>query len=191
MIVIGTSNPAKVRQCWLALAEVVEDGWDAEENAARKALAYSRATGLPVLSLDYALVFEGLPAEHQPGMNVRRMRGLGERPTDEQLVDYYSALLASHGGRIRGRWEAGAAVAAPDGRVERTTILVHRMFVSQPSAVRVDGHQLASLQLADETTYVSELNERDEEQHWQRVLGAPLRELVSAALRPRRRVAAS
>jgi hypothetical protein len=43
--------------CALSLSEVladppqvVEDGWDAKENAARKALAYSRATGLPVLA---------------------------------------------------------------------------------------------------------------------------------------------
>src|ERR1043165_366441 len=93
-IVIGTSNPAKARQCQLALRsaglllrslcdvvadppEIVEDGWDAEERATRKACAYSRMIGLPFLSLDYALVFDGLPAEEQPGLNVRRRPGLG------------------------------------------------------------------------------------------------------------------
>jgi inosine/xanthosine triphosphate pyrophosphatase family protein len=153
-IVIGTAHPAKVRQCQLALRssdllvrslgevlahppEVVEDGCDAEENAARKARAYCRAAGLPVLSLDYALAFEGLPAECQPGINVRRIPGVERRASDDELLAYYSTLFASHGGRVCGRWEAGAAAATPTGRVERTTIRVYRTFASEPSVRRV------------------------------------------------------
>lgn len=64
-IVIGTANPAKARQCELALRatdvqvrpldellpdppETAEDGWSAEVNAARKACAHCQAVGLPV-----------------------------------------------------------------------------------------------------------------------------------------------
>jgi inosine/xanthosine triphosphate pyrophosphatase family protein len=198
-IVIGTTNPAKLRQCELALRgsgsrvrsllavlpdapEVAEDGWDAEENAARKASVYSRAAALPVLSLDYALTFDGLPAARQPGMNVRRIPGIRGRASDDELLDYYSTLFASYGGRIRGTWQAGAAVATPAGRLERTTITVARTFVAQPSATRVQGYPLASLQLAHGDTYISELSEEEEEQLWQRVLGKPLRDLVAEAL---------
>jgi inosine/xanthosine triphosphate pyrophosphatase family protein len=198
-IVIGTTNPAKVRQCQLALRasglrvrsltevlpdapEVAEDGVDAEENAARKARAYSEAIGCPVLSLDYALTFDGLPAESQPGMNVRRIPGVDGRASDDQVLDYYSTLLASYGGRLRGSWQAGAAVATPAGRLERTTIRIHRTFVAQPSARRVEGYPLASLQLAHGATYISELSDEDEEQLWQRVLGSPLHDLVADAL---------
>lgn len=198
-IVIGTTNPAKVRQCELALRttglqvrslseelahppEVVEDGRDAEENAARKARVYSNLTGLAVLSLDYALAFDGLPADRQPGINVRRIPGVEERASDQELLDYYSTLFARHGGRLRGRWEAGAAVATPGGRLERTTIPVYRTFVAEPSAKRVEGYPLASLQLADGESYISDLSENEEEQLWQRVIGKPLHDLVTAAL---------
>jgi hypothetical protein len=198
-IVIGTTNPAKARQCRAALRDsglrlrslsellanppqVVEDGRDSEENAARKARAYSEIVGLPVLSLDYALTFDGLPPERQPGMNVRRIPGVEEPASDEQLVNYYSALFARHGGRIRGRWEAGAAVAAPEGRIERETIPVRRTFVSRPSVQRIDGYPLASLQLADGETYISELSDQEQEHLWQRILGKPLHDLVAAAL---------
>ncbi len=76
----------------------------------------------------------------------------------------------------------GAAVAAPAGRVERMTIPVYRTFVSEPSARRIDGYPLASLQVAEGGTYISELGEQDEERLLQRVLGKPLRDLVATAL---------
>ena len=83
-IAIGTSNPAKLRQCKVALGrtglrlrpldellehppDIPEDGRDAEENAVRKAQSYCELVGIPVLSLDYALVFDDVPADVQPG----------------------------------------------------------------------------------------------------------------------------
>jgi hypothetical protein len=104
------------------------------------------------------------------------------RASDDQLLDYYGRLFASYGGRIRGHWQAGAAVATPAGRVERTTIPVDRTFVSQPNARRREGYPLASLQLAHGDTYISQLSDREEEQLWQRVLGKPLHDLVAGAL---------
>jgi hypothetical protein len=46
----------------------------------------------------------------------------------------------------------------------------------------IPGYPLASLQLANGATYISELGDRDEEELWQRVLGKPLHDLVAAAL---------
>lgn len=198
-IVIGTTNPAKLRQCRFALRpsslrvrpltelldrppQVPEDSLDAEENALRKARAYCGIVEMPVLSLDYALLFDDVPASLQPGVNVRRIPGVEGRPTDHAVLDYYSALVAGHGGRLRGRWAAGAAVATPAGRVERATIAVHRTFVAQPSRARVEGYPLASLQLAEEGRYISELSRREVEQLWERILGKPLRDLVVRAL---------
>jgi hypothetical protein len=158
-IVIGTTNPAKERQCRLALRatdlrllpladvvteapEVVEDGWSAEENAARKAGAYTRATGLPVLSLDYALAFAGIPPDRQPGLHVRRIPGVDAHASDDELLEYYSSLFARYGGRVEGRWEAGAAVATPAGRLERTAIPVHRTFVAEQARSASRGIRL-------------------------------------------------
>jgi hypothetical protein len=121
-----------------------------------------------VLSLDYALPFEGVPAERQPGVNVRRIPGVEGRASDEQLLDYHGTLFATYGGHVRARWDAGAAVATPAGPLERTTIPAERTFGCKPSARRIEGYPLASLQLAHDHIYISEPSDRDEEHLWQR-----------------------
>jgi hypothetical protein len=73
-------------------------------------------------------------------------------------------------------------VATPAGRVARTTIEVRRTFVSEPSDERISGYPLASLQLADEGGYISELSRSEEERLWQRILERPLRDLVARAV---------
>ena len=113
---------------------------------------------------------------------MRRIPGAEAQLTDDPLIDYYSALIAGRGGRLRGRWAAGAAVATPAGRVERTTIKVDRTFVSEPSDERIAGYPLASLQLADGARYISELSRSEEERLWQRILGRPFRDLVARAV---------
>jgi hypothetical protein len=174
-VVLGTRNPAKARQCELALVgtgirttrltelvdeipDVAEAGRNPEENAAAKALTYVRLVGQTVLSVDYALVFEGVADEEQPGPNVRRIPGAARRPTDEELLRYYADLFRRHGGSVKGRWLTGAAAATPDGRAAQARDEVLRTFVSEPCPVLVPGLPLASLQLVGER-YVAELDE--------------------------------
>jgi hypothetical protein len=118
-LVIGTTNPAKVRQCELALRDegfalvpiidvlpeppdVLEDAWSAEKNAARKAREYARVTNRAALSLDFALFFDDVAREEQPGVNVRRIPGAEGRASDEELISHYARLFASRGGRVQG-----------------------------------------------------------------------------------------
>jgi hypothetical protein len=197
-LVIGTTNPAKARQCELALRgtgirtlpllEVLPDpppvregARDAPADAARKAQRYSELLARAVISLDFALVLDGVAEERQPG-DVRRIPGVEGRAGDEKLVDHYSRLVASCGGRVSGRWEAGAAVAAPGGALAAASIFLRRTFVAEPSPIRIPGYPLASLQLADDGRYLSELDAEEEERHWQRTLRVPLRELAETAL---------
>jgi hypothetical protein len=199
-IVIGTTNPAKARQCRLAVErlglratgieellapvpEIPEQGGSVEANARAKAIALAALVDRAVLALDYALFFDGVPDPEQPGLNVRRVRGLDRRPTDDELLGHYSDLIRRHGGRVSGRWEIGAALATPDGAVRATTTAVSRTFVDAASPIVWPGYPLASLQLADVPgrTYVSELTDEEEEAFFARVLDEPLSRLLRGA----------
>ena len=197
-LVIGTTNPAKARNCRAALEGapyvlrdpgellsampvVAEDAESAEENARRKAVAFAAAARLPAVSLDFALYFDGVDDREQPGLNVRRIRGHGSRVGDDELLDHYASLFARHGGEVRGRWEIGMAAATPAGRTAQATVEIRREFVSRPSPVRMAGYPLASLQLIGDR-YVSELEAGEEERLSQAVLRMPLRAVVEQIL---------
>jgi XTP/dITP diphosphohydrolase len=137
-LVFGTGNRAKVAQVQGALEplgirvlsikelgielDVPEDGATAQENARAKAQAYALASGGTVFSMDNALYLNGLPDDEQPGLHVRRIPGGPERPSDQQMLDYYAELVGRHGGRMEGYWEFAIAIATPDGRLAETTI---------------------------------------------------------------------
>jgi inosine/xanthosine triphosphate pyrophosphatase family protein len=104
-ILIGTKNSAKfnryktilsqmpdlevlsLRDIYITLPIIIEDGMTAEENASKKARAYAKSTRLPTLSVDEALYMGGLSPEQQPGTNVRRY--MGKELTDDELLNLY------------------------------------------------------------------------------------------------------
>jgi len=197
-IVIGTTNAAKARQCELALADsgvattrltdllevvpaIAEDAQDPEANAAGKALAYAILVDRPVVSLDYALTFDGVADDEQPGVNVRRIPGVDGRPGDEDMLDYYAALFRRYGGLVRGRWLSGVAAATLGGKLAKESAEVSRVFVGDACATRVPGHPLASLQLVGDR-FVAELGEADEAALMVESLRAPLFAVINAVL---------
>jgi MOSC domain-containing protein YiiM len=174
-LVLGTTNPEKARQCELALAgldldihnlseaaahvpAIEEQSSDARQNARDKAAAYAVHTNLPVVSIDFALFFEGVPDELQPGAMVHRIRGSDLELDDDRLIRHYSALIARYGGELTGQWHVAFALAA-GGSITDAEVVVRRTFVSRPSPRRKPGYPLASLQLASDSVYVSELGE--------------------------------
>lgn len=125
-ILIGTSNPSKVRRFrellgdldaeFLTLADLQitdepeELGSTPEENAVLKAEFYGQFADI-VICNDAGLYFEELPLDdpRQPGLNVRTPGGR-ERLTDEQMVEYYSSLVHSLGGKVSASYIDGYAV---------------------------------------------------------------------------------
>lgn len=195
-IIIGTKNIAKINQIKVALAtsgiaveeppsnvefpEVKEDGTTAQENARKKAWAYSQKLGRPVLSMDNALYLDGLNLEQQPGINVRRIGQGNDRPTDKELTEHYQKLIAKLGKRVNGRWEFAVCVAYPDGSVNETTIISPRIFVSQKSEKTVPGYPLESLQIDPENgQYISEMTQTEQDLFWQKTIGKTLGEFVN------------
>lgn len=194
-LVMGTKNKAKVAQMRDTLAsagirvegatdlpEVIEDGTTAQENARKKALAYSKALGQTVLSMDNALFFDGLAPEKQPGIHVRRIGGL-LAATDEELLEHAVALVESLGGATTGYWEYGVCIADPSGKIWETTIRTKRVFTSKPCATRIKGYPLESIQIDPESgNYIPEMTDEERAVFWQKTLGAPLCSFASFVL---------
>lgn len=194
-IIIGTKNIAKINQIKGALAtsgitveglpsniefpEVKEDGTTAQENARKKAAAYSQILGKPVLSMDNALYLDGLKPDQQPGINVRRINQKDDRPTDEEVLDYYQKLITKLGEQINGHWEFAVCVAYPDGTINETTIISRRIFVSKKSEKVITGYPLESLQIDPESGgYISEMTQDEQYVFWQKAIGEPLNKFV-------------
>jgi len=196
-LIIGTTNEAKIKQIMGALAplripiqgiadknklpEIRENGTTAQENARKKAIAYAKAFGQTVLSMDNALYFEGLSTEQQPGIAVRRIPGSSGRPSDEQLLNYYSDLIKKLGARVHGHWEFAICVADPKGHARETSIISPRIFTSLPSPKFIPGYPLESLQIDPESNrYISEMSQQEQDLFWQRTTGKELCEFVKS-----------
>ncbi len=189
-LVMGTTNPAKIAQVRDALMpaniqvegiadkkllpEVVEDGTTVQENARKKAIAYAKALGQTVISMDNALFLNGLAPEDQPGIHVRRIGG-SLAATDAELLDHGAALVESLGGKVTGYWEYGICVADPSGKFSEITLQTPRVFTSKRSDKSVLGYPLESIQIDPETgKYISEMTPEEMATFWQRTLGDSL-----------------
>jgi inosine/xanthosine triphosphate pyrophosphatase family protein len=197
-ILMATTNQAKIDQIGGALdaigvtvigvanknllPEVAEDGETALENARIKAQIYAKALGRVVLSMDNTLFFDRLIGDpRQPGMNVRRIPGFMGKPTDEQMIEYYSQLVEELGGSAQARWEYGICIASPDEIVGEVVLGYKTTFVSQPSKNMIAGYPLESLQRDEESgKYRSEMTKEELAQLWQRKIGKPLSDFVNA-----------
>jgi len=195
-LIIGTTNEAKVDQirgalmsvgietCGLpkdiVLPSIVEDGENAKDNARKKASTFARALNQRVLSMDNSLYLDGLPKEKQPGVHVRRIPGYTGRPSDEALLNYYSALLEGLGGKVNGYWEFAICVAKPNGEFEETVIKEPRIFVSERCKAVSSGYPLESLQIDPDTgKYTAEMTETERDEFWQKAIGKELCDFVS------------
>jgi len=100
-ILIATRNPGKMAELslmldlyvdWLSLAdfpdvpEVVEDGRTFEENARKKALSYSKATGCWTIADDSGLVIDAL--DGAPGVKSERFSGEPQPHEERTLIDH-------------------------------------------------------------------------------------------------------
>ncbi len=196
-LIVGTTNPAKIAQLSDVLApisvhvkgidkkllpEVIEDGITAEENARKKAIAYSKAIGQTVFSMDNALYLDGLAPENQPGIHVRRIGGTIAL-NDMELLEHGITLIKSLGGKATGYWEYGICIAQPDGKIFEMTIKTPRIFTSKKSEKIVSGYPLESIQIDPVTgKYISEMTPEEQAIFWQKNIGEKLCEFVEGVI---------
>jgi XTP/dITP diphosphohydrolase len=129
-LLIASGNPGKLREIQAILAgfpvqlalpkdlgialNVVEDGATYAENAARKALAYCQAAGLPVLADDSGLEVDRLGGE--PGLRSARYAPWPEAD-DADRRRYLLENLAGQPKPWLARFHCTVALAAPGGEV--------------------------------------------------------------------------
>lgn len=166
-ILIGTTNPSKVRyfEAMLADADVAfvtpgelgiedepqETGGTPEENAKLKAAFYGQYADA-VICADSGLYFDCLPLDdpRQPGLHVRTPHGV--RLDDEQMIAAYAALAHSLGGRVMAYYLDGCAVQR-GGQVygfqaTREEARARAFYLTDsPCAARREGWPLDSLSL--------------------------------------------
>lgn len=124
-VLLGTTNPSKVRRFEELLsgyeiefytlrdlaidAEPEEFGKTPEENAIIKAKYYGQYFDRVVCN-DSGLYFDSLPIddERQPALNIRAPRG--KRLDDEEMIEYYSNLVHTLGGKVLAYYLDGIAI---------------------------------------------------------------------------------
>lgn len=174
-VLIGTTNPAKVRRFeeflpnsgieYLTLkdlsitAEPEEGGNSPEENARIKAAFYGQFCDR-VICNDSGLYFDGIPLDdpRQPGLSIRTPQG--RRLDDEEMIEYYSALISELGGKVLAYYLDGIAVYR-DGKIESFLDEQGKAaafyMVETPSPNRHPGWPLDSLSLNRNTmTYFTD-----------------------------------
>lgn len=174
----ATTNKAKIRYYGTKLKEhnldivfpddlnincnVEETGNNPIENAAIKATAYYKASGLPTIALDDGLFLEYVPEHLQPGTHVRRVGG--RKLSDSEMIEYYISLVNQYGknGRLTGYFLKGVAVAYQDD-VYTFDCKASRCFMNRQSKVLDEGYPLASIQLIPSLNkFKSELTAEEE-----------------------------
>ena len=166
-VLIGTTNPSKLRRfeelldgfdlefCSLKdigiTDEPEETGKTPEENAAIKARFYGKYCDRVVCN-DSGLYFDQLDVNdsRQPGLNIRAP--LGERLDDEEMINYYSSLVSSLGGRVLAYYLDGIAIYncgdvytyMEDSEATRASAFY---MVDKPTSARNPGWPLDSISI--------------------------------------------
>ena len=171
-VLLGTTNPSKVIRFenlligqkieFLTLndlkitSEPNEIGKNPEENAIIKAKFYSQYFDV-VICNDSGLYFEELDIldKRQPGLNIRTPNR-ENRLNDEEMIEYYSNLISSLGGKVSAYYLDGIAVFNK-GKMysfmdnEEVTKTDSFYMISTPSNKRHQGWPLDSLSIVKST----------------------------------------
>lgn len=125
-VLLGTTNPSKVKRfenllngCnieFLTLKDLDiteepdEIGNTPEENAVLKAKFYGQSFDV-VICNDSGLYFDelGIDDERQPGLHIRTPMNRN-RLSDEEMIDYYTNLISTLGGKVSAYYLDGIAV---------------------------------------------------------------------------------
>ena len=138
------------------IEEPEEKGTSPEENAIIKAKFYGQYFDI-VICNDVGLYFKELDLEdlRQPGLNIRTPMNMN-RLSDEEMIDYYSKLIAKLGGKVTAYYLDGIAVynhgvisSFMDNEAAQKTGVFD--MIDKASSKRFEGWPLDSLSINKET----------------------------------------
>ena len=195
-IIIASTNPAKIFQIKSALKlvgieangperdlpEVRENGKTLIENATKKALSAAKFLNKVVLAMDNGLYLDNLEERKQPGLKIRRIPGIEDRrPSDKELLEYYSKLIKRLGDQIGGCYRYGVCVARPDSKTWTTTIESRRTFTAKAYNKIVNGYPIESLSIDPKNgKYIAQMTEEEKRVFWQETIGEELGKFVTS-----------
>lgn len=163
-ILLGTTNPSKVKRFsdllkgydveFVTLKDLAitdepkENGTTPEENAIAKAKFYGQYFEV-VICNDSGLYFEELALDdvRQPGLNVRTPMQM-DRLSDEEMIDYYSKLIDTLGGKVSAYYH-GTIYSFMDADEAKKTGSFY--MIGKASSKRFEGWPLDSLSMNKET----------------------------------------
>ena len=171
-VLLVTTNPSKVKRFadllkgydieFITLKDIKiieepeEKGTSPEENAIIKAKFYGQYFDI-VICNDVGLYFKELDLEdlRQPGLNIRTPMNMN-RLSDEEMIDYYSKLIAKLGGKVTAYYLDGIAVynhgvisSFMDNEAAQKTGVFD--MIDKASSKRFEGWPLDSLSINKET----------------------------------------
>jgi len=122
----------------------IVEGDSSEDNSKRKALSGSFTIRVPVLATDEEMMLSGVDEKRQPRAEIKRI--IGESPTDDEMIEYYSRLIAS----VRGSQCLATITTyysiALQGQLLGTTSLSRDCLMQLPaSSTRLKGRPLSAL----------------------------------------------
>ena len=178
-VLFATTNPAKVKKYREELKKreielltindleinlnVEETGKNALENAYIKAKAYYDETHITTIGMDNNLFIEELSEEEQPGTHVRRING--KTLTDDEMIEYYTNLVRTHGGKLTAKWVYGMVIYNGKEKKEYTWYKDHFYFIDKPCQKRNPGYPLDSISIIPELNkYFLDLTEEEKKQ---------------------------
>ena len=149
----------------IKLPFIDENGRDPLENAVIKAKNYYSAIKRPLFSCDSGLYIDELPDSLQPGVHVRRVNG--RELDDDEVVEYYSGLAKSLGGKMTARYRNGICLIFSEDKIFTHTgsDISYESFIltDKPHSRRVKGFPLDCLSVrADSGRYYYDMPKSDE-----------------------------
>ena len=203
-VLLGTTNPSKVKRFsdmlsgydveFLTLRDLEildepeEKGNTPEENAANKARFYGQFFD-KVICNDSGLYFDEIPLddERQPGLKIRSPGGV--RLGDDEMIEYYSNLIRSLGGRVSAFYLDGIAVynfGKVYSYMENSAYVRVSMFdmVDLPSEKRHPGWPLDSISISRKSgKYFVDKGESDLDNEEENVMVGEYRERLVSFLK--------
>lgn len=140
--------------------EIDENGNTAIENALLKATAYYEVLNMPTIAGDSGLYIEGISAEKQPGLYVRRVAG--KVLTDDEMMDYYANLAKSTTNDCFIHYFTGIALITSKGTFTKEIKDSPLKLSSIPNSNRKHrGNPLDVISLIEDGRYFNDLTDEE------------------------------
>lgn len=140
--------------------DVEENGNTAVENAVIKASAYFSVVNCPTIAGDSGMIIEGIPADKQPGLYVRRVNG--KALSDDEMIDYYANIAKNADSDCYIHYFTGIALVTDQGTVTMELRDAPLKLSPTPNSNRSHrGNPLDAVTLLEDGRFFNDLSDEE------------------------------